>query len=423
MTGGKKGLARLRLLRFPHHVHRRGDDGGGASGRKIPSPYYMRPTKKMEDRSSSTKKVLPVVLAEIPRPQRDNLVESTPAAKISHVQHLSSYNWIDRKEPTIVVPGRPALWAPPKETHTQVREDGAGGTISYVDQNAARLPNSPVEPLFRALFITRPEFDISNVDLVTDRNNLRKLLSFVNPRLGGKSFRRREFSIVAEAVDGCRTVIFRRVEPASFFEPTPGSSVGGIQGYGHAFEKAYTTDRVKGSTAHHRIISYRFAGLNMVVRYETDGCVAPSNNTMGDPSEESILEIKTRKLPKRIGFQDVMPQLWMSQTHKLVRASHVDGLFERPDVENVADHCEIWEVDHQEDLRKLAHLIKDIIAAVLRIPTGQAVIKYDDRVADKLMVLEDDAETRLLPNDIYDVFERSVKKRQTIKKQRGDSYA
>ncbi|CAI7621771.1 unnamed protein product [Penicillium crustosum] len=61
----------------------------------------------------------------------------------------------------------------------------------YIVQNAARHSNSPLEPLFRALYIEQPSFEIDTIDVVTDRNNVRKLLSFVNPtqsRYGLDSF-------------------------------------------------------------------------------------------------------------------------------------------------------------------------------------------------------------------------------------------
>ena len=267
-----------------------------------------------------------------------------------------------------------------------------------------------MEPLFRALYATQPSFDITSVDLVTDRNNLRKLLSFVNPRLG----RKRTFSIVAEAVHGCGTVIFRRVEPTSFFEVggnSPQSVSAPINGYGHAFEKAYTTNRVEGSTGHHRIVSYQFGGLNLVVRYETDGCVG------GGSQEEKTLEIKTRMARKKIGLPEILPQLWLAQTRKLVRAYHTDGLFDCPDVEDVALECKTWEDMHQEDLRRLVEVVKQV-TKVVRAGTngGRAIIKYDDRAADKLLVVEDDG-PQLFPDDLYRKFERSVRKRRQRQRQ------
>jgi hypothetical protein len=55
--------------------------------------------------------------------------------------------------------------------------------LVYISQNAARHPDSPLEPLFRSLYIEHPSFDINSIDVVTDRNNIRKLLSFIKPTL------------------------------------------------------------------------------------------------------------------------------------------------------------------------------------------------------------------------------------------------
>ena len=110
-----------------------------------------------------------------------SLDSSNPAeAIITDVKHLASYNWIEAPEPTIAVPGSPALG--------KLKKDSG---FVYIVQNAARHSNSPLEPLFRALYIEQPSFEIDTIDVVTDRNNVRKLLSFVNPtqsRYGLDSF-------------------------------------------------------------------------------------------------------------------------------------------------------------------------------------------------------------------------------------------
>lgn len=58
-------------------------------------------------------------------------------------------------------------------------------------QNLARHPESPLEPLFRAMLLTDLLVDLRSVDVVTDRNNIRKLLSVVEPgieRNGAEDF-------------------------------------------------------------------------------------------------------------------------------------------------------------------------------------------------------------------------------------------
>jgi hypothetical protein len=136
-----------------------------------------------------------------------------------------------------------------------------------------------------------------------------------------------------------------------------------FRGFGHEFKKAYTINQISGSTSHHRIISYRLSDLNFIVRHETDGYVdteartssfkarqrtqdglssmlgalslslmdnyppiTPNGSKLLIKEEgqvvplESTLEIKTRVLYNSLDIQEIAPQLWVSQTPKLVRA-------------------------------------------------------------------------------------------------------
>lgn len=78
----------------------------------------------------------------------------------------------------------------------------------FIDQNAALCPSSPLEPLFRAVLVQDPDFSLRNVDLVTDRGNIRKLLCFVQGSTN------EHFRILVEVVgDGdTSTALFTRVE-------------------------------------------------------------------------------------------------------------------------------------------------------------------------------------------------------------------
>lgn len=135
-------------------------------------------------------------MASITISQRDvESFETPPVAAITDLNYLSSYNWIESTTPTIAVPGCPALWTPPTKPQ-QLQKDS--GHI-YIAQNAARHPDSPLEPLFRALLTTKPKLDIGSVDVVTDRNNLRKLYSFVSS--GPTSRDHKSFTIKFELVE------------------------------------------------------------------------------------------------------------------------------------------------------------------------------------------------------------------------------
>ncbi|KAI0468753.1 geranylgeranyl pyrophosphate synthetase [Xylaria cf. heliscus] len=354
-------------------------------------------------------------MASILRSELRNLNFPT-AAEIVDVKHLSSYNWLGTESPTIVVPGSPALWAPPSRP-TQVSKDS--GRV-YINQNAARHPDSPLEPLFLALYATQPSFDICSTDIVTDRNNLRKLLSFVQPGAEGDALT--PFTIEIEIHKG--TALFSRVEERNEEHIPPGE----FRGFGHEFEKVYTRQQINGSTGHHRIVSYHFAGMNFIVRHETDGYVAGNVNSRSSADEissvleslsldpnptrpglivrregktiplDSTLEIKTRASHRRLSIQEIAPQIWVSQTPKLVRAYHRGGKFEEPQVEDVTSDVRRWQTDNQVQLKRLAALIRKILDIVKGL-NNRATVRYDCN-GDKLIISPLSGK-KMLPEDLY----------------------
>lgn len=361
----------------------------------------------------------------IPRPELTDVDKIAPS--ITNVEHLSSYNWIESSSPTIAVPGCPALWSPPKTTKTVAKDSG----LIYIAQNAFRHPQSPLEPLFRALYIENPSYNFHQVDLITDRNNVRKLLSFINPNLSRNGLE--PFTIEVEVTNNTAVLCRTETETHEIIGPRE------FKGYGHEFEKAFTTTQVPGSTGHHRIISYNLGDMKFIVRHETDAYLGEASDfqpqsvgpehegflnsmenlslsrpeTHSPPTTKSelvvqekgkrvpikaTLEIKTRGSRKPLNIQDVLPQLWVSQTPNLVRAYHNRGSFQPPEVKDVTREIAEWERNNADDLRRLVELVKEIIR-VVRENGGTAVIKYDGR-SDSLAVLEKKG-SRMLPDDLY----------------------
>ncbi|KAK2752508.1 hypothetical protein FQN54_008101 [Arachnomyces sp. PD_36] len=157
---------------------------------------------------------------------RLGLESFTPAdAIITDVKHLASYNWIEASTPTIAVAGSPAQWSAPQGPRHVKKDSG----LVYIAQNAARHPDSPLELLFRSLYIEHPSFDMNSIDVVTDRNNIRKLLSFIKPTLTKNDLD--PFTIMI-----AQTAIFCRDETATYEVIGPGE----FRGFGREFEKAYT---------------------------------------------------------------------------------------------------------------------------------------------------------------------------------------
>jgi hypothetical protein len=373
-------------------------------------------------------------LAQISRPDLEEISLPT-CALITEVQHLESYNWIEapRATPTIAVPGSPDLWSPPKVPFRLKKDTGR----IYIAQNAARHPESPLEPLFRALYVAHPSFNIGAIDVVTDRNNIRKLLGVINPRWNG--YKKEDFTIHVEVRNNTAILCRNETEVDEYIGPHE------FRGYGHSSEEKCTNRRLNGSTGHHRIISYSFGGLKFIVRHETDGYVgvasaqpkpqpagsrapdiddlsgvlnslslSPESSSSGKAKSATTelvirregqvvplpltLEIKTRVSHKPLQFEDVVAQLWISQTPNLVRAYHTKGVFAVPIVEDVADQVKAWEDQNQKDLRLLAGLVGKIRDVVKKIG-GRAILKYDANGDN--MVFHELSGKWMLPANLY----------------------
>lgn len=253
--------------------------------------------------------------------------------------------------------------------------------------------------------------EFSGLDIITDRNNLRKLLSFIT------GSNRDAFEMQLQRLGSI--TLFQRCEPASteFVEE--------FRGYGCEFEKMFTRPGVRGSRAHHRVVAYEFGGLQMMVRFEVDAIVAPDavdtldvgeedytassqtlrvHKTGGLPYGTMDAEIKTRATHRRLVLKDVMPQLWFSQTERLLVGYHRDGVFGEVwenDVEATGE-MEKWEQRHRKDLRRLVALLRIIVDAVEKVG-GRAELVSSGRKNLKVRKVEG---SDLVPADVKAALEK-----------------
>ncbi|KAG9128481.1 hypothetical protein FRC07_009704 [Ceratobasidium sp. 392] len=236
-------------------------------------------------------------MCSIPVPSTLYDPEGVDDVKATNVVALGSYNWAEHSAPTIVIPGSPSVW---KEPTLPLRLNPDSGP-TFIDQNAARSRKSPLEPMLRAISVIRgaPEglsLSNENIDIVTDRNNLRKLMRFIcanGPNRDPRKNRTREFRIDAQLAPNGKTLILTRHENNNVDHSTH------FKGYGHNFEVAVTTKppaplvAVKGrtstavsrtlkATGYHRIIRYDLLGLRFMVRFEVD---AMTNQDLCLPDE------------------------------------------------------------------------------------------------------------------------------------------
>jgi len=298
------------------------------------------------------------------------------------------------------------LWSEREPPYTVPPDSG----IAYIDQNAARcLPSmSPLEPLFLALDVMAPKYDLASVDLVTDRNNLRKLHRWVTNNTD------KDFRIDAQLL-GKETVTFRRWEMRN----TQGGTKS--RGFGHSFEREVTQvpPGCDGSTSHHRIVEYDFGGLRILCRFEVDACDLGSASSPDDlddllrgfsqidltsPSQpisitkgpgkvpkiqvvragkfvpqSSIMELKSRSTKGGIHWKEIWPQAFFSSTSTVVVGRHEQGKFvsvERKSLEEMRSGCA---GDMEVGLGQLIQVLKEIRTIVISKGRGHGVTLICER--------------------------------------------
>lgn len=214
------------------------------------------------------------LVGKIPLPTATATAPDSLDVEINDVEAVASYSWADRPHPTILVPGSPPVWngrSPP----FRVEKDNFD---VYVDQNGHRVPAYPLLPLVAAVQHMHPDFAFPNIDVVTDRNSLRKLLRWIRGRESDATVK--DFRIDVQ-MSG-RTMLFTRRE-------TKTKELSN-RAYGIGFERACTSappgQAIQRQTGHHRVIKYNLEDMVLLVRFELDACLpAPMARTgpdMGD---------------------------------------------------------------------------------------------------------------------------------------------
>ncbi|RFU76580.1 geranylgeranyl pyrophosphate synthetase [Trichoderma arundinaceum] len=309
---------------------------------------------------------------------------------ITESKLIASYNWADQKAPKIIIPGCPPLWKPLE--HPQQLQGDSG--VYYRDHNSAFFPKHPLEPAIVSVMRMHP--NPLEIDIVGCNSTFGHLLRFVR---GIECTFRMLVEVVGETVH-----LVRR-------ENSPKEQLLGVKGFGHTFPDAYTiwAPDVQPSKSHHRILTYRFGGLSLLIRQSCDGYIeeketkvlpatAPSKDqedgivghfeslsinsssvrlTDATPLEvvdggqltpqSTIFDLKTRSI--RSIDQDTLgnelPRLWAMQIPKFILAHHKHGLFCNIEVSDIQEEVQNWEKSHQPDLNRLSALLCRIIATAL----------------------------------------------------------
>ncbi|RYP62995.1 hypothetical protein DL771_009480 [Monosporascus sp. 5C6A] len=349
---------------------------------------------------------------------------------------LCTYNWIEKtknkSDPAIYVPGGPPKWKPPTLPITLPLDRG----MQYVDQNAFRIPKYPFEPIFWALDLMNPDVRFNDVDLVCNRNSLRKLLDIA-------ATGRCKDPFVMHLHMVAKTLFITRKEKNGRAMVLGSTN----SGYGHNFEKACTEadGDVVGTASHHRVVKYNMGGLNCVVRFEVDAyydgdeegvCVhdfdhrgnalaerldlltlqeIDSHSTKGTTSNTStnavrkgavlsssqMAEIKSRKgRGGTVSCTRYLPQLWFGRTPYLFIGRNTNDTFHEIVKIHAGSKFTEWEKDNQEGLRKLVGILKQLKEVVSKVESNAAVLLYEKKKDEPMKILKMKNPTSVLPEEV-----------------------
>ena len=288
---------------------------------------------------------------------------------------------------TKLIQGSPPAYLPPKHVPTLKQDSGT----YFRDPNAARYPLFPLEPAIRALLISKPDFDCSNLDIVGCGSTLGCVVSAARGE-------ERTFHFGIERIGNTVFLVRQGASSKEVME--------GVRGYGHTFPEAYTTwdADVKGSASHQRLTQYRFGNLHCLIRSESDGyfpdlvvrkCKADgsaipngddasglqsaaaslsvSEKVIGKPDklvvqiaghaipQAAIFDLKTRSARRDVDIDEFLPRLWVNQIPNFIIARHDSGNFQDIQKKDVRAAVKDWEQKNEGMLGRLHTVLSQLI--------------------------------------------------------------
>jgi len=260
---------------------------------------------------------------------------------------------------------------------------------------------SPLIPIFAAIDdLHENKYKFEELDIVSDRNNLRKLLRWATGVADEKGFR-------IDIERAGQTCLFNRREEKD------AETVEGFRGFGHTYEEAATkpSPGCERATGHHRIISINFGGLKILLRFEVDACTGLTSHDPDDlaaalsglkiksdasaaetsvstrtpiagisiipttprtpVAQSTLIELKTRVSHRPLDWAEVYPQLYLSQTAYLYFAKHTRGTFGNVEKFKLAgDSMKVYAKQAEVGMAKLKVVLNEVLAAVRKEGSG-----------------------------------------------------
>ncbi|KAK4228086.1 hypothetical protein QBC38DRAFT_476132 [Podospora fimiseda] len=300
--------------------------------------------------------------------------------RIENFKFVSSYNWITDPDVSqkLVIPGNPPRMTALTSPITVSPDEG----FCPRDICSSLYPEHPMEPAVVAVLQSNPTA-FNKVQIVACSKVLNHLLSIARQWKKQGPIR-----ILVERIGNTIYLGRRENQPNDSFE---------LHGFGKSFSSAITAwePGLEGSKTHQRIVGYKFAGFNMLVRSEVDGYIPVGNDDVeisGSSSrvetvmpnglkvvvepgkkqvgQSQLFDLKTRSIPAagkaRDPARDYVSKFWVGQTPTLILAYHTRGLFQ-PDTFFTRDMdkgVKTWERKRWTDVGRYAAMLQWIYKQV-----------------------------------------------------------
>jgi len=195
-----------------------------------------------------------------------------------------------------------------------------------------------------------PDYNMRPIELVTDRNSLRKLLDFASDKTGS-------WRIDADLIGD--TMFFSQWEVERI------QIINGEQdtGYGHEFEKAFTTfdPELKDSIGHNRIVRYKLGDTDCMVRFEAGAYVeseASLTNSTSDDGGESKTDVTPGRMMAPVTIKGKSVTLVFKEVYKAIGSPY--RLVEVIPQGRLVDPADIAEVKSRGKLPSSAKIMSQL---------------------------------------------------------------
>ncbi|KGQ09065.1 hypothetical protein BBAD15_g5597 [Beauveria bassiana D1-5] len=300
------------------------------------------------------------VFTEIPRSEISSTKSDGEHPKITETQTVACFNWLEEREPHIIVPGMPPKWTPLDRPRPLKQDAG----IYYRDRNAAHYPDNPIEPTVEAIMKMNPSVN----DAMTRHfpTFAAMAIPFLKATLHGMlvhAVRPHISALFNSGFGGLGCLV--RFEGDGYLPDKAGQRVE-KEALSRRIQEPHTPEdlaallSISGTAAH---------SSKSPLKMSEAGCLVPQG---------AVFDLKTRSIKRKDDedaiVADELPRLWVRQVSTLILAYHTCGTFRDIQIRDVRAEMAEWEETNREVLVCFSKLLRRILDISTYLEDGRMEI-------------------------------------------------